>query len=156
MDGNREIIHAFGRIFSVEISGADDFLRVGEDERIIGRRVDLRRNHVLHKLDSVVRDAVNLRHAADRVRVLHFVAKPMRNGDLRRIRLRMQQGSKSTSCFALTGMRTRVVDVAAEGGRRAFEDFQRQSGDDVRLTGQILASFHALGAEGGDELSTVD
>ena len=48
------------------------------------------------------------------------------------------------------------MDVAVEGGRRAFEDFERESGDDVRLAGKISPSLNALGPERRDELSPVD
>ena len=120
MDGDGEEVDAFGGIFSVEIAGADDFLRLGEDERIVRRRVDFRRDDVLHELDGVVRDAVDLRHAADRVRVLHFVAKPVRDGNLRRVRLRVQQRPQSTGRFALARMRADRVDVLAEGRRCSF------------------------------------
>ena len=78
-------IDAYSGIFSVEITRADDFLRLGEDEQIVNRRVDIGWDDFLHKLNGVMRDAVHLSHATDRVRVQHFVAKPVGDGNLRRM-----------------------------------------------------------------------
>ena len=60
MDGNGEEIDGFSWIFSVQIAGADNFLRLGEDERIVRRRIDFHRDDVLHEFDDVVRDAMHL------------------------------------------------------------------------------------------------
>ena len=103
-----------------------------------------------------MRDAVHLRHASNRVSVLHFVAESVRDGDFRGIRLRVEQRSESAGRFALARMRSGGVDVAVEGGGGALEDFEGEGGDDVGLTSQIPPALHALGAERRDELSSVD
>ena len=44
----------------MQIAGADNFLRLGEDERIVRRRIDFHRDNVSHEFDDVVRDAMHL------------------------------------------------------------------------------------------------
>ena len=59
MDGNGEEIDVLSKVFSLKIAGADDFLRLGEDERIVCRRINIRWDDVLHEFDGVVREAID-------------------------------------------------------------------------------------------------
>ncbi len=62
----------------MKVAGGDDFVSVGEDERVVGGGVQLDVEDAAHEFDRVVHHAVDLRHAAQRVRVLHAAAVPVR------------------------------------------------------------------------------
>ena len=71
--GDRQEIHRQSDRLSVEIARRDDHVLLGEDRRIVRRGVDFRGQHALHIVDRVLRGSVNLRHAAERIGVLHVV-----------------------------------------------------------------------------------
>ena len=57
--------------------------RLGEDERIVGRRRGLALEHAARVRERVAAGAVHLRHAAQRIGVLHFAAVLVRLDDAR-------------------------------------------------------------------------
>ena len=83
--GDRQQVHRQRDRLAVEVAAGDrlaaagrgarriDVRAVGEDERVVGRGVDLELEHAPHVGQRVRDRAVDLRHAADRVRVLDLV-----------------------------------------------------------------------------------
>ncbi len=71
---DREVVERDRERLSVELSRADDLLRVGEHDRIVRDRVELALEHGLHVRERLLVRAVDLRDAAQRIRILHTVA----------------------------------------------------------------------------------
>ena len=104
-DRRRHMIGGQGDRLSVEIAARDDFVGVREHERIIGRRVHLAFHDACHMGEGIAERAVNLRHAADTVGVLHLVAVRMRHHDFTGFEKRSQ--IRRTGCLA--GMRPHLL-----------------------------------------------
>ena len=83
--GDRDlgVVHHQRDRLAVEVAGGDHRVVVGKDQRIVGDRVDLARQHFGRVAQRVARRAVHLRHAAQRVGVLDLVAVGVRRVDRR-------------------------------------------------------------------------
>ena len=70
-DGDgREVGHDRHRL-AVEVTAGDDAADLREYQRVVGDAVDLDLQHAANVRQRVAHRAVHLRHAADRIRVLH-------------------------------------------------------------------------------------
>ncbi len=94
-----------------------------EDERVVRRGVELRRDQPLGESDGLEHRPVHLRHAAQRVGVLHArVVRTVRLADLAPFEQGAQQGCR----FLLGGLPARLVDARVERRRRAEQRLERR------------------------------
>ena len=98
-----------------------------EDERVVGRGVELDLDRAADVVEQVAARAVHLRGAAERVRVLHLVAPAVRLEDRRPL----EQHAHVRGRRDLAGMRTRRVDRLVEARERALQRLERERAGDV-------------------------
>ena len=114
---------------AVEVPAGDDLARVCEDERVVRGRPRLHLDGGARGHERVARRAVNLRHAAQRVGVLHArVAFEVRGAYL----AVAQKLAQVRGHFHLSAVRARAVYALVEGGGRALQGFQRHRARNVR------------------------
>src|SRR5262249_18807410 len=77
-----EQVSGQGERLAVKVPARDDLVRVGKDERVIGGGVHVTLDDAGDVGQRVAQRAVDLRHAADRVSVLHLVAVRVGKHDL--------------------------------------------------------------------------
>ena len=101
----------------MEIAPGEHRVIVGEDQWIVGARVEFDRQHAAQVVDRVVAGAMHLGGAAQRIGVLHPVAEHVRLGDP----AAFGQGEDAGGRRDLAGMRPHAVDAGIEGGARATQ-----------------------------------
>ena len=77
-DRHRQCVERKRERLSVKIAVRDEQLFVDEDERVVGRGVQLDSHGPLGVVEEVAHGAVNLRRTAKRIRILNLVAPAMR------------------------------------------------------------------------------
>ena len=81
-DGRGEQVGSQGDRLGVEVAARQHLAGVGEHERVVGRRIHLPFDDAGDERQGVAEGAVDLRHAADAVGVLHLPAIGVRRDDL--------------------------------------------------------------------------
>src|SRR5579862_693249 len=92
-----------------------------EDKRIVYRGVDFDLKNFATVSERVANCAVDLRHAAQRIGVLHAVAVEMRFAQP----AAAEHLAQIRSCFELAGMRARLMNAFIESHVRATQSVQR-------------------------------
>ena len=122
-----EVVERDRERLAVELSRADHFAGVGEHERVVGHRVDLARDHALNVLQRSLERAVDLRHAAQRVRILHAIALDVALEHLRSRQARAHVGRRA----AMAGVALQVRQALVERLRAAQQRLDRERGDRI-------------------------
>ena len=149
---DREAIEAHRDRLSVEVPVGDDQLLVEKDERVVGRRVELDRDRSFDVREQIAARAVDLRCAAQRVRVLHLVAPAVPLDDRRPLEQRPQRRRTPS----LPGERPRRLDRRMEALRRALERLQRHRARNVGGAGESIRPDERERGHRGHELRAVD
>ena len=136
----------------MEVPAGDD-LAGGEHERVVGRGVHLDTQHALELAQRVPRGPVDLRHAAQAVRVLHPVrAVRVGGADL----AAGEQLAKVTRNLDLAGMRPGRDELLVEGRRRAEHRLQAHRPDHIGRAGQPHGVMVGEGPDAGHQLGAVE
>lgn len=140
----------------MEITPRDGFSSLCKHHRIIRGTVDFCVNDVLHKVDGVICNTMNLRTAAHGIGILDAVTETVALGYLRGMVVRVQQGAETGGHLNLAWVWPQGMDVAVEGLGGPLEHLQGEGGDDVRLSGDRVGSLHRLSPQGGNHLGPID
>ena len=105
----------------VKVPVRDEQLVLDQHERIVGRRVELRRHGRLDVVEEVARRSMHLWSAPQRVRVLHLVAPLVRLVDRRSF----EQAQDVGRGVALASQRTKAMNLGQEARPRSLESFER-------------------------------
>ena len=147
-DRDAEEVHRLRHVLAVEMAARDRDVAAGavvEDQRVVGRGVDLGREDALDVFDRLDRRPVHLRRAAQANRRPARAAAPA----CRAARLSSGKTISRAACeqrfvpsrmrrsiagdAALAGMRTRLVQARIEGSELAAHRLERQAERDVGL-----------------------
>ena len=135
----------------MEVPVRDEQVVLDEDERVVGRGVQLDRHRVVDVVEEVARGAVHLRGAAQRVRVLHLVAPAVGLVDRRAL----EQGEDVRGRRLLAAQRAQRVHLREEARPRALQRLDRERARDVRRLGEATCADEAERAERRHELCAV-
>ena len=125
----------------MEVASGNDLARVGEDQRIVGDGIHLALDDRDHVGDGVAERAVHLRHAADAVGVLHFVAVGVGDHD----RAVLQQSPQIGRAGCLAGMGPNLLDARIERPERALGRLHRHGSSDIGDLGEMPGARGSLG-----------
>ena len=125
---------------------------LGEDERVVRRRVQLGGGGSLDVGEQIAGRAVHLRRAAQRVRVLHVVAPAVRLEDRRVV----EQPEDVRRRSGLARQRPELVDAREEALARALERLDRERAGDVSRLREAPRPHEAERGERAHELRAVD
>ena len=137
---------------TVEVAVRDELAALGEDERIVGGGVQLDRDGLLGVRQQIPARAVNLRRAAQRVRVLHLVAPAVRLDDRRAL----DQPNDVRGRLRLSRKRSERLDLRPEADARALERLDREGAGDVRNLREPAGPHERERADRAHELRAVD
>ena len=113
---------------AVEVAAGHDVAVLGEDERVVGHRVQLALERGLDVGQRVVDGAEHLRRAAQRVGILHAAAVGVAGDDLAAVQQRAQPRGDALRA----GVRSHAGQALVERDGRALERLQRQRQRDDR------------------------
>ena len=102
--------------------------------------------------EGVAHRAVHLRHAAQRVGVLHLLAFQVRFAN----HAAFQHAAQVLRYQQLSGMRARLVNALVEGDIGAFQRVEGERSDNVGGVGQNVGLQHRQQADGQHGLGAVD
>ena len=71
MDPNGQVVHRLGGVLPVEVPRRDSLPPLSQHDRVVRCAVHFRGDDAAHEIDGVVRDAVHLGRAAQRVGILN-------------------------------------------------------------------------------------
>ena len=121
--GDSERVHGDGDRLAVEIAGRDDHVLVREDVRVVGGRVDFVLDHGLDIQDVVFDCAVDLRDAAEAVRVLDVLLRPADEfAALEHLHETLAREDLAHMRAELVGQREERLDTAVVGVKRHGPD----------------------------------
>ena len=126
-DREREHVEPERERLTVEVPVRDDEPLVDEDERVVGRRVQLDGDRRLDVVDQVAAGTVHLRRAAERVGVLDAAAPAVRLDDRRAL----EQADQVRGRVALAAQRPRRVNRRMEARARALQRLERERAREV-------------------------
>ena len=152
-DGHRGVVERQCQRLAVEVAAADHLSR-REDEWVVGRRVDLDAEDALELGQRVASGAVDLRHAAEAVGVLHPVLGigAMGRPDLA---VRQQRAQVPGRCD-LPRVRARGDQLLREGGAGAEHRLEAHRADDVGGQRQPHGVVMSERADPGHQLGPVE
>ncbi len=136
---------------AVEVAGRDDARRVADEDGVVGDRVEVDRDEAPAEADALARGAVDLRDAAQRVRVLQRAVSGAPGGAGAG-----EHGPQALGRPDLPGERAQGVDVGVERRGRAVQRLDRQGGDRVGGVDQTLGRDGRQRAEPRHEVRAVD
>ena len=134
----------------MEISGGDYHVLVREDVGVVGNGVDLVLDDAAYVADIVLYGAVNLRYAAERVRILHMLLGPADEF------ASFEQVHEDPGGLHLALMRAEFVRQRQEGFDAAVVGFERNGSDDVGPPAEALRLDEAVHRMGAHELGPVE
>src|SRR5262249_21479545 len=137
--GDRGVIERQRDRLAMKIAARQDLTLVGEDERVVGGAVDLDLHYAARMFERVAHGAVHLRHATQRIGVLHAridgaVAVRLANFAV------LDQFAQSPRARSLAGVRAGRMNLLVKGDRRPPQRFERHSPDHVRRFASSSAS----------------
>ena len=115
---------------AMEVAAAQQLAAVGEDERVVGRRVELAAHHAGAEVDRVEHGTVHLRHAAQRSTGPARADRRSRCDS--RISLSSQQLAQQRRARRLTELAARILDARVECDRRAEQRLERHRAGEMR------------------------
>ena len=136
----------------MEVAAGDDAAFVGKDERVVGRRVHLHLDDCTGVGDGIARGAVHLRHAAQRIRVLHFailagLCQDFASGD---------QSPEVAGAGLLARMRPHALEERVKCIRQSPQGLKAHSPTDVGARGEPPGVEYRQGTNRSHGLRTVD
>ena len=137
---------------AVEVSVGHEHVVVDEHERVVGRGVQLGRDHVVDIVEQVAGGAVHLRRATERIGILHLVAPAVRLDDRRAF----DQTKQVLRRRLLPAEGTQRVDLRQEARARAVERLDGHRTGDVGRDLEPARTHEAERAHGCHELRAVD
>ncbi len=153
-DGDGREIEGDGHRLPVEVPAGDEVgaLLREEDGGVVGDAVHLALQHRVRPRKRVARGAVDLRHAAQRVRVLHLAAVGVALHDL----ALGEERAQVAGADLLPGVGAHPHQALVEGAPRSLERLQADGAGDVRRGGEARGVAEGEGAERGHVLGAVD
>ena len=137
---------------AVEVAVRDEHFVLDQNERIVGRRIELHRDRSCDVAEEVSRGTVHLGRAPQRVRVLHLVAPLVRLVDGRSF----EQPQDVGGGVVLASQGPKPVDLRQEARARSLESFERKCAGEVSALDEPLRAHRAERAERCHELRAVD
>ena len=139
---------------AVEVAAGDDVAVAvaGEDERVVGHRVQLALERDLDVAQRIVDGAEDLRRAAQRVGILHAAAVGVAGDDLAAV----QQRAQPRGDLLRAGVRAHAGQALVERHGRALERLQRQRQRHDRDVEQAPRIAHRQPAGRRHEVRAVD
>ena len=159
VDGDGQVVEGLRGVLAMEVASRDDdglAIVVAEDHGVVRGAVQLGGEDVAHEGDGVVHDAMHLRSAAQRVRVLDLLLVGQLLEDLALVQVVVQAGAHALSHGTLALVLARIVDEVAVGCRGAAKSLEGHAADHIGLQSSVLGTHQSLGTQSGDELSAVD
>jgi len=136
----------------MEIAAGQDRGVGGEDERVVGRRVDLARQHGPGVIEGVLHRAVHLGDAAQRIGVLHLVAVQVGEADF----AAGHEGGDLRGGPHLARVRPDGLDARVERRVGADEGVGGHGGDHGGDPEQVIDLIGQEAADGGHEVGAVE
>ena len=140
----------------MKVATADDVALAGllgtKDERVIGGADHLTQQHALRIQQAITRGPVYLRHAAQRVRVLHLATVFVRRHDW----TATKQHAQVFRRHRLPRMRSRRMNARIESLRRPKQRLQRHRARDICERARIQRIRHRQCSHRGHTLRPVD
>ena len=150
--GHRQRVERERDRLAVEVPVGDEHVVVDEHERVVGRGVQLGRDHVVDVVEQVADGAVHLRRATERVGILHLVAPAVRLDDRRAL----EQAEQVRRRRLLPAKGAQRVDLRQEARARAVERLDGHRAGDVGRDLEPARAHEAERADGCHELRAVD
>ena len=150
-DGHARHVHGNGDGLAVEVAARNGLVVIGENERIVGDSVNLAREHVPAVAQRVAAGAVDLRHAADGIGVLHLV----RIGVVRQIAA-LEQRQQVGGSVHLPLVAAQGVHLGVKGLFNAERRLGRQRADNVGCLAQVHGVINDHAADCRHDLRAVD
>jgi hypothetical protein len=152
---HRGEIEREGQRLPVEVAATDQVrvaFFVEEHERVVGDAVDLAREHLAGPAEGVARRAVHLRHAAERIRVLHAATFDVARHEraVAKERAQVRRGG------ARSRVRTHADDARIERPHRSLVGLEADGAGDVGDRGEPSGLFHREHTERRHQLRAVD
>ena len=132
----------------MKVSAGDDTVFIRKDGRIVRHRINLRQQNRRDIPDSILRCAMHLRNATERIRILHMLAGA---GDEFAA---LQQFAEVLARFDLSFVGTDLLDAIHERVDATVKGFQGEGGYQVGFLGEA-ESFKNGKDTGAHELRTV-
>mmetsp|Transcript_24483 Transcript_24483/g.61582 ORF Transcript_24483/g.61582 Transcript_24483/m.61582 type:complete len:239 (-) Transcript_24483:839-1555(-) len=137
-------------VLRVEVAAAQHPLRVSEDQRVVGGRVDLGLKLALHVGDIFQHTPMNLGQAAQAVRVLAVrVARVVDAAGRHQVPHQLRRDD-------LPNVPPHLRDLRVVGLRMPVQSHERHRGRDVRTLHALDRQRDRLAADSADELRAVD
>ena len=149
--GNGHKVKRQRQRLAMKIAAGNDLTRARKDQGIIRGAVHFDLENLARVAQGVAHGAVNLRHAAQAVSVLHARAALMGFVD-RAAAIQPGQVARGND---LPGMRPRRVQSFVEGASGAPQGIQRQSSRDVRRVGENFRIAQGKQSDGKHGLGAV-
>src|SRR6516162_3865970 len=111
----------------MEVSTGEHLAGVCENQWIVRGAIDFNRSRVLCSRQAFTRGTVNLRHAAETIRILNSAAVEVRLADFTAV----EKTCQAPGDVKLSWMRTRLVNSRIERDRRTFQCFERHRASQV-------------------------
>ena len=150
--GDGEEIERHGNGLAMEVA-ARQHRPIVENQRVVGGRVEFTTDHSFGEADRIQHGPMDLRHAAQRIRVLYAgVTLAMRFADF----APRQQARQQRGRLLLPVLPSRLVNAGIERGRGSQERLQRHRPRDVRRVPERARIANREGRDRGMRLRPID
>lgn len=167
-EGHRQDIHCKAGRLAVEVAAGEELVMtvaLGKDQRVIGSGVDLNLDEMLDIVKVLAADALDLRHAAEAVVILHALLIMGMHNVVLEVDLASILGDAGAALdqthdiggsLNLTGVGTSLLDALVERASLAADGFKGQSRSDLRELVQTLGVMDVQARHSGEHRGTVE